>query len=188
LSEQIALIEATVVTHEAADDVLERLVREYSRLLFKIAYSVVRNYGEAEDAVQETFLRVVRHRGELRDVQDERAWLARICWRIAVDRRRSDPTGMHQDGAEDLQELRSGSAGAERTAISRQMLQIAQRLIANLPDELRDVLTLSAVDEMNSSAIASILGIPDSSVRTRLFRARQLLKDKLAAVLEGRKL
>lgn len=187
MSEQMALVEARVATHEVAEDVIERLVREHSRLLFKVAYSVLRNHHEAEDAVQETFLRVTRHRGELADVRDERAWMVRICWRIAVDRRRNDAEPVSETEVETaMRELACTDTGAEQKAISRQMLSLAEKLIANLPAELRSVLTLSAIEEMNSTEIASVLGIPDTSVRTRLFRARQLLKEKLVSVLEGR--
>ncbi|HEX8924631.1 MAG TPA: RNA polymerase sigma factor, partial [Terriglobales bacterium] len=149
--------------------------------------SVLRNHHETEDAVQEVFLRVMRHRGELPGVRDEGAWLARICWRIAIDRRRRGAEPLSETELESvLRELSTESAGAEQKLISRQMLELAEKLIANLPSDLRDVLMLSAIEEMNSTEIASVLGIPDASVRTRLYRARQLLKEKLVSVLEGR--
>jgi RNA polymerase sigma-70 factor (ECF subfamily) len=113
--------------------------------------------------------------------------MVRICWRIAVDRRRNDAEPVSETEVETaMRELACTDTGAEQKAISRQMLSLAEKLIANLPAELRSVLTLSAIEEMNSTEIASVLGIPDTSVRTRLFRARQLLKEKLVSVLEGR--
>ena len=60
---------------------LDALVREHAQLVFRIAYSVLRNHADAEDATQETFLRAVRHRAKLSEIQDPKAWLARIaCW------------------------------------------------------------------------------------------------------------
>jgi len=62
-----------------------------------------------------------------------------------------------------------------------------ERLIAGLPEDLRQTLELSTVQELNSAEIAEVMKIPEGSVRTRLFRARKQLKEKLAVLLEGRK-
>lgn len=69
----------------------------------------------------------------------------------------------------------------------RELQAILERLIETLPDELREPIELSAVQELNSTDIAEIMKIPAESVRTRLFRARQLLKAKLAVLLEVQK-
>src|SRR5579872_1778907 len=67
------------------DDAIEALVREHSRLVFRIAYAVLRRHHEAEDATQETFMRVLKYSSKLSDVEDPKTWLARIGWRVAVD-------------------------------------------------------------------------------------------------------
>jgi RNA polymerase sigma-70 factor (ECF subfamily) len=182
--EQIALIEPSVAVENAAEAALEDLVRAHARLVFKIAYSVLRNHHDAEDAVQEVFLRVMRQRRDLNAVRDARAWLARISWRVAIDRR-NPPQLSDAETTAALEQLRSHAAAADQSAIGGQMLALTGRLIANLPAELRDALTLSTVEEMTSPEIAAVLGIPEASVRTRLFRARKLLKEKLASLLEG---
>jgi RNA polymerase sigma-70 factor (ECF subfamily) len=183
--EQVALIEPTIAADKVAEAVLEDLVRDHARFVFKIAYSVLRNHHDAEDAVQEIFLRVMRHQRELSGVRDVRAWLARIAWRVSVDHRRTPARLDDHDATAALEQLRSHSAGAEQAAIGAQMLALTERLIANLPVELRDALTLSTVEEMTSAEIAAVLSIPEASVRTRIFRARKLLKEKLATLLEG---
>jgi RNA polymerase sigma-70 factor, ECF subfamily len=191
--EQVAFI-ATMVADDAVENALELLVQRHARFVYQVAYSVLRNHHDAEDAAQETFLRVMSHRRELAGVKDERAWLARIAWRIAVDRRRhvrpevvaQRSSAGSDDDTDVLNRLRATDAGAEQTVITAQMLAIAERLIARLPSDLRDVLTLSTVSEMTSVEIATVLQIPEASVRTRLFRARQLLKEKLSALLEGK--
>ena len=154
---------------------LESIVREHSRFIFKVAYGVLRNAHDAEDVVQEVFLRV--HRSGTNGVTDMQAWLARIAFRQAIDR-------VRKPQAEELgpEELPSGDAGAEHLAIHRQRVMQVQRLIAALPDELRHPLLLSAIDEFNSQQIAEVLGISESAVRGRIFRARQILKEKLAAL------
>ncbi len=67
---------------------LERLVREHSRLVYRIAYAVLRSHHDAEDSTQETFMRVLRYSSKLAGVEDPKTWLARIAWRVAVDRSR----------------------------------------------------------------------------------------------------
>lgn len=191
--------EGTMRTDAAEHEALATAVREHSRFVFKVAYSVLRNPQDAEDAVQETFLRAMRHAREFAAVDDQRAWLARTAWRIAVDRTRRRPHASLDDSANQalLAELRdaetraalseAGETGAEQLLINGQMLSLLQSLIAKLPAELRDVLTLSTVEEMNSREIAAICGIPEGSVRTRQLRARQLLKEKLNALLNQRR-
>src|SRR6202041_4188023 len=70
------------------DEMLETLVREHSRLVYRIAYAVLRRHHDAEDATQETFMRVLRYSSKLASVEDAKTWLARIPWRVAVDRSR----------------------------------------------------------------------------------------------------
>src|SRR5262245_49972394 len=74
---------------QSVEDKLESLVREHAGLVFRVAYSVLRDHHDAEDAAQETFLRVLRHRSELGGIREPRAWLARIAFRIALNKYRS---------------------------------------------------------------------------------------------------
>lgn len=156
---------------------LETVVREHARFVFKVAYGVLRNSHDAEDVVQEVYLRV--HRAGLKDVQDVRAWLARVTFRLALDRQRR-PQGVELDAIEPL----SHGPDAEHLAIQRQRVEQVQRLIAALPEELRYPLVLSAMEELNSRQISEVLGVAESSVRGRIFRARQMLKEKLSALSE----
>src|SRR5580658_8072332 len=71
---------------ETNNAVLEALIREHSRLVYRIAYAVLRRHHDAEDATQETFLRVLRYSRKLAGVADHKTWLARIAWRVAVER------------------------------------------------------------------------------------------------------
>jgi RNA polymerase sigma-70 factor (ECF subfamily) len=164
---------------EGADDWarLESVVCQHSRFIFKVAYGVLRNSHDAEDVVQEVFLRV--HRSGTKDVLDMQAWLARIAFRIAIDHTRKP-----QRAPLDDIEMPSGEVSAELVAIHRQRVNQVQRLIAALPEELRYPLVLSALEELNSRQIAEMLGTSEASVRGRIFRARQILKEKLAAQME----
>ena len=156
---------------------LESLVRQYSRFVFKVAYGVVRNPHEAEDVVQEVFLRL--HSKGVQGVKDMRAWLATLAFRIAIDR-------IRQPRADELGTLEptSEEPDAEQVAVDRQRMSFVQRLIAALPDDLRHPLVLSAIEELSSPQIAEVLGISEAAVRGRIFRARLILRDKLTAVTE----
>jgi RNA polymerase sigma-70 factor, ECF subfamily len=180
------LIQADLVRTE--DDLLELAVWEHARLVYRVAYSVLRDHHDAEDATQETFLRVLRYRRKLAGVRDARTWLARIAWRVAVERRRkTSQISLDDDDAEKVvTQLRSKAAGADEMLLSAEMSGFLGSLIAALPVKLRDPLTLSTVEEMSPADVAEVLGIKEAAVRSRLFRARQILRERLMALLDGK--
>ena len=176
---------------EAAPKELEAVVRDHSRLVYKVAFAVLRNPQDAEDAAQETFLRVLKYQKQLPEVREIRGWLARIAWRVAVDRSKDRGNDRSKDRSAALEvaddshpELADPSASAEQMAIQKDHLRRLHRLIAGLPGGLRDALILSTIEEMSSEEVAKILGIPEAAVRGRVFRARQILKQKFSAQLE----
>ena len=171
--ETIAMAEATV------DDV-ETLVRRHSRFVFQVAYSVLRHREDAEDAVQETFIRLMRQ--DLAEIEDARLWLARVAWRCALDRVRKHPEEPLEDAL--AATLASPETGAEQRVLEQQMQALLERMVERLPRDLREAVRLSTVEEMTSAEVALVLDIPEASVRTRLFRARQLLREKMLATLE----
>lgn len=176
---------------EAATPTVETLVADHARMVFRIAYSILRNHHDAEDAAQECFLRVCKHKDRLNQVSNAKTWLARIAWTTALDKRRASGKTLSlndADGGGELMESLADSApAADEQFAERQKQQLLQRLIAVLPGDLAQTLELSTVQELNSAEIAEVMKIPEGSVRTRLFRARKQLKEKLAVLLEGRK-
>jgi RNA polymerase sigma-70 factor, ECF subfamily len=181
LASSIGLMAAT------DEDVLESAVREHARLVYRIAYSVLRNHHDAEDATQETFVRVLRYRRKLQGIEDPKTWLARIAWRVAIKRSRRGFSAALSDTemqAASMQ-LRSELASAEDSVLGSEMAQLLTSFILVLPEPLRAVLRLSTVEELSAVEIARVLGSSESAVRSRLFRARQILKEKLLA-LEGK--
>jgi RNA polymerase sigma-70 factor (ECF subfamily) len=178
------ILSESVSTTDASGDELEVTVREQARLVYKIAYSVLRNHHDAEDVAQETFLRFLRHRKRWAEIRDRRAWLAAVAWRVALDRKRMPAEVALEDAAEVVSKLRAGGAPVDEIAASRQMMSLLERLVSSLPRDLREALILSATEELTSAEISQVLGIPEGSVRTRLLRAREILREKLAALLE----
>ncbi|HYM78375.1 MAG TPA: RNA polymerase sigma factor [Candidatus Dormibacteraeota bacterium] len=168
---------------ERFDEALDQFVREHSRLVYRISYAVLRRHHDAEDATQETFLRVLRYGPRLQDVENPKTWLARIAWRVSVDRsgrqRRAQEISL-EDPEKPLAELASSDAPADQTVHGSQFSAVLERLIAALPEKLRAPLVLSAIEEMSPREVAATLKINEAAVRSRVFRARQILKEKMA--------
>lgn len=167
----------------AEEDLLELAVRQHARLVYRVAYSVLRNHHDAEDATQEAFVRVLRYRRKLAEVRDLRTWLARIAWRVAVGRRRTAAEVPLEELAEVAIQIRSHAAAADDQVAGKEMAGLLETMITALPRKLRDPLTLSTVEEMSAADIAQVLEIKESVVRSRLFRARRILRERLAPLM-----
>jgi RNA polymerase sigma-70 factor, ECF subfamily len=162
--------------NRAEEAALAALVDQYAGALYRVAFSVLRNPADAEDAVQEAFLRVLRHRDSLDEVRDHRVWLIRIVWNIVLDRKRRAKTRPETDDVAELARvLPSNGLSAEERAAAAQHHAHVLSCVDQLPAKEREVLQLSAFEELSSVEIASVLGITESSVRSRLFRARNLM-------------
>ena len=182
---EAVLSDAVTVRSQDRSDagVLEDLVRQHSRLVYRIAYAALGSHHDAEDATQETFLRVLRYSRKLATVENHKTWLARIAWRVAVGRskqrgrKREIPL---EDSEQPIAEIVSADSPADQALHGSQVSALLDRLIAALPEKLRAPLLLSAVEEMSPREVAATLGINEAAVRSRVFRARQILKEKLA--------
>jgi RNA polymerase sigma-70 factor (ECF subfamily) len=161
---------------EAEEATLVALVSQYAATLYRVAFSVLRNPADAEDAVQETFLRVLRHRDTLDEVRDQRVWLIRIIWNVALDRKRRAKTRPETDDVAELARvLPSDGLSAEQITAAAEHHAHVLACMEQLPAKERQVLQLSAFEELSSVEIAQVLRITESSVRSRLFRARNLM-------------
>lgn len=183
------LEQAEATKAETPLELVERLVAEHSAMAFRIAWSLLRNHHDAEDAVQECFLRVLKHAKRSLEIRNPKTWVARVAWTTALDRRASRAKVLLNEDAADSElfmQARDITPGIDEQLAGRQMQKMLEQMIATLPEDLRQPLELSTVKELNSAEIAEVLDIPEGSVRTRLMRARQRLKQKLSAVLEAK--
>jgi len=171
----VAAISDSLAVVRAHEDAFSALVTRQSRFVFRVAYAVVRNSHDAEDVVQETFFKLYRS-GKWQNAENERAFLARTAWRLAIDRRRKIAP------ASDDAEIVSNAVDPERAAISADWNATIRRLVDSLPEELRQPLALSASQEWNSRQIAELMDIPEATVRGRLMRARHILRQKLESL------
>ena len=155
------------------------LVETYSRLLFRVAHSVLRSQAEAEDVVQDVFVRVIERRPSLQAIRDMRVWLVRIAWNLALDRRRRiRPVQMDVSFAESLA---ANTAPADEKLSEAERMKAVLREIERLPKAERHVLLLSAIEELGTAEMAKVVGRSESAVRALLFRARTRLRERLEA-------
>ena len=170
------------VPEQDLNTIVIAMVYQYSALLNRVARSVTRDATEAEDVVQETFLRVLRHHNKLAELQDARTWLVRITWNLALDRKRRAKVHRQTDDFEEVARLLTTRAvSAETELIAAQRHAKILRLIDTLPVREREVFLLSAVNELSSVEIALVLKTTDSTIRSRLYRARKALQVHIGA-------
>ncbi len=173
-------------TREDVSEIITALVAEYSTTLYRVAYSVTRNAAEAEDIVQETFLRVLRHQNKLDEIRDARVWLVRIAWNLSLDRKRRSKTRPETEDIADLvRTLPATERRADEEVISLQEHARVLALIDQLPTKERQALLLSALEELSTTEIAHVCSTTESSIRSRIFRARRELAGLLAKQESG---
>jgi RNA polymerase sigma-70 factor (ECF subfamily) len=153
----------------------DELVERHTRVLFRIALSVLRRPADAEDAVQEAFLEVYRN-NRWEQIDSPRAYLAQVVWRIAIRQQ-----GARRREQELTVDIRSGKPGPEQQAIGRQLETWLHAEIDALPDKLRHPLVLMATGDLTQVEIARLLGLPEGTVRRRMHDARTRLRQKLEA-------
>ena len=137
-----------------------------------MAYTCHPQRGEAEDVVQETFLRVLRHREKLAELRDPRVWLVRIAWNLVLDRKRRSKARPETDDIDDLvRVLPARERRADEELIAAQGHAHILGLIDELPAKEREVPLLSAVDELSTAQIAMVWAPPNPrSVRAFSWR------------------
>lgn len=174
--------EETAPLPRALDAVtLTALVDAHASTLYRVAYSVVRHAEDAEDVVQETYIRVLRHAEKFQDIRDPRVWLIRIAWNLSLDRkRRRKAVSLEDDATSLMMHLPSRDLPADTLLAASQGHARVLKLVDKLPVKERQVLLLSALEELSTVEIASVLKTTESTVRSRLFRARQRMRERLA--------
>ncbi len=157
----------------------EARLAECGPLGFRIAQGVLRNAADAEDVAQEALLKAFRSFHRLRDPLKFRAWLVRITFRMALDRWRSAKRREVREAKWAMPELRPPPPTAEALAASSEFQFRLERAMEELPEKLRLVLLLAAMQGYTLEEVSAMLGIPMGTVKSRLFFARKKLVEKL---------
>ena len=166
----------------------ERIMRRHNRLLFRTARSILKSDAEAEDALQEAYLRAWRALGSFRADARLSTWLVRIVINESLARlRRRGAEVLALDSTLDpegpsMEDVMEGNPDdrPDRAAMRAELRQSMEARIDALPEAFRTVFMLRAVEELSVEDVAAALGLPESTVRTRFFRARGLLREALA--------
>lgn len=162
------------VDDELAEEFESRLAGS-STLAFRVAYSVLRQREEAEDVAQEALVRAFRRFHQLRDPSRFRAWLVRMTWRLALDHRRAARRREAREQAGTPWPAAAPSSGLAELEVEQLWAAIDQ-----LPDRLRWVLVLAAIEGHDVREVATLLGVPEGTIKSRLFHARRRLKELLS--------
>ena len=182
--------EAALITRAVANDqaAVRAIIRQHNRRLYRLARSVLRDDSEAEDVLQDAYVRAFTNLATFRGESGLGTWLARIVLNEALGRlRRRRPTvaltAANQDYAPPAHVIRFPLAhpqpDPERSMAQRQIHAMLERAIDELPDAFRTVLVARVIEDMSIEETAALLDLRPETVKTRLHRARALLKDAL---------
>jgi len=170
----------------------EVLMRRHNRMLFRTARAILHDDAEAEDALQDAYVKAYGAMGSFRGDAKVSTWLARIVANEALQRlrkskRRDTIVPLRSSSTqEEINEIPEGnmSKGPEQAAGRAEMRKLLEKRIDALPDAYRPVFMLRAVEELTVEETAEVLNIPAATVRTRFFRARSLLRESLASEID----
>jgi RNA polymerase sigma-70 factor (ECF subfamily) len=185
------------IDQAAANDLLARarnreeaairlIMQSNSRRLYRLARGILRNDAEAEDVVQETYVRAFTHLDSFRGDSSLATWLARIAMNEALGRLRGQRPAIELDSlapgkleAQIIQFPLSATSDPEKTMAQRQIQQVVEHAIDELPEAFRLVFITRVVEGMNIEETAEILGLKPETVKTRLHRARAMLRENV---------
>ena len=154
-------------------ELYEVLVRRHNTRLYRAARAILRSETDAEDVMQEAYVQAFAHLAQFRAEARFSTWLTRIAVHEALARRRR---AQRTTEAEEPVLVIT----PEQQAGSRELAKLLERAIDTLPENFREVLMLRTVDDMSVADTAAVLDIPEDTVKTRLFRARNLLREAIA--------
>jgi len=176
---------------------LEGLMREYASRVYRLAFGITRNQGDAEEVVQDVFLTIATRCGTFEGRSAVGSWIYRITTNAALNKRRGKrhevetsleehlPAFMadgHREGDRSFL-LADWSQNPERELLSGEARRTLERALDALPERYRAVLVLREVEELANEEVAELLGESIGSVKSRLHRARQALREQLTRTL-----
>jgi RNA polymerase sigma-70 factor, ECF subfamily len=184
LSEDAALVRQALIRDETA---FRTIMQRHNRRLYRIARAILRNDTEAEDAVQEAYVKAFTHLASFRADSSLATWLARITINEALGRLRRERSAM---GLESIGAPRPEariiqfpqavtSDDPERTMAQREILRLVEQATDNLPEIFRIVFMTRVIEGMSVEETADLLGLHPETVKTRLHRARRLVREEL---------
>jgi RNA polymerase sigma-70 factor (ECF subfamily) len=176
MSERAEFLATPVVALDAdLEREFEARLTECATLAFRVAFSVLRHRQDAEDVAQDALVRAHRSFRQLRHRDRFRAWLVRTAWRLALDHRR----GALRRVSRELAHVAAAPPSSDDLAAAGERAAQLWEAIDALPDKLRLALVLASIEGHDVREVARLLGVPEGTVKSRLFLARQQLKERL---------
>lgn len=180
------LVRQTLCGHTSA---YNGLVQRYQRQVYNLAYRMLGNAEDAGDLVQDTFLRAFGALASFRQDASFLTWLYKIASNLCIDQLRSRKAKGALSLDVELEEGREPAAESrqsapEDTAVRSAVQDIVHHAIQNLPERYRIVVVMRHLHDMSVEDIARSLDLPTGTVKTHLFRAREMLRGRLGTVLE----
>ncbi|MEW6065060.1 MAG: sigma-70 family RNA polymerase sigma factor [Bacillota bacterium] len=172
-------------------DAFEHLVQLYENKVYTIAYRLMGNHADAADLAQESFIKIYQALPNFRGDSSFSTWIYHITVNVCRDELRKkqrrptvsldEPTG---DGNNSTYEIRSTTPGPEEMLDRSETQAMIQQCLDNLSDDYRTILVMREIQELAYEEIAEILGCSLGTVKSRLSRARQALKEKISKQME----
>ena len=187
VAQVVPIEEALLISRarEGDQDAFRQLVERYQGAVYNLAYRMLGDPGDAEDAAQEIFVRIYRQLGRYDPARKFSTWTLAIATNYCIDqlrRRRMQLVPLENI----IPWARSREVGPEGEAITQESRDEVQRLIKQLPEKYRAPLVLRYFDELSCAEIAEVLGMPEGTVKTQIHRARKALEKLLAEGEEPR--
>ncbi len=184
--DDFALVDRAVCGDRGA---FESLVRRHERRVFRVSLAVLGNAEDAEEAMQDAFVKAYRHLAQFRRESKFTTWLTRITINEAVEKRRGRRDFIRLDDAEGTSECmprrtESWRADPEKLYGKQELRHIVEETIQALPAIYREAFVLRDIEEMSAEAAAESIGITVGALKSRLLRARLMVRESLAASLE----
>lgn len=164
------------------------LVVEYHPLAYSLAWRTLGDAGDAEEVVQDAFIKIHEALGSFRGEASLKTWILRIVWRLSLNRRRDRARsawrrlGLHQGGDDPGDNLPEPQATPEERLLSGERNRLVRDIVDDLPPALREVLILNSFEELGYEEIARVLDIPLGTVSSRIYAARRKLAARLRRV------
>jgi RNA polymerase sigma-70 factor (ECF subfamily) len=168
----------------------EPLVRKYERRVFRVTLGVLGNTEDAEEAMQDTFVKAFRHLGQFRRESRFTTWLTRIAINEALQKRKTQKHLISLDESENLERhflpkrREPWRADPEQLYGKQEVHRLVESAIQALPAIYREAFILRDVEQMTAEEAAEVLGITVAAMKSRLLRARLMLRETLAASFE----
>ncbi|HEX6229748.1 MAG TPA: RNA polymerase sigma factor [Solirubrobacterales bacterium] len=179
----MTLSDEEVVERVLAGDtsLFEILMRRYNQRLFRVARSILSDDTEAEDVMQEAYVRAFRELANFRGEARFSTWLTRIACHEALARARKGRrlVRLIPHGGGEPPDPPAETAGPERDMENRELQAVLREAVEVLPDPLRSVFCLREIEGLSTEQTADALGLSEENVRVRLHRAKRSLRQKL---------